>query len=320
MQKNTSAAGSWDDYWRGTLDAAGPVEGGVRHPVIRKFWTEKLSASLGAESDAEIVDIASGDGAILDILSSLDPSSIGRVTCVDISPAAIDSIGSRFPEATGIVADAGSIPLTAQSFDLVTSQFGVEYAGPGAIDEAARLSAAGGSMILLLHMESSLMHRECRAALDAIRKTEDSSFVPLAVQMFEAGFAAIQGADRQAYDAAASRLNSAVRDVEAILAEFGEHVAADTIATLYSGVANIHSEIQHYEPAPVLNWLRVMRRELTSFARRMQSMQDVTLGEPDYARICERLRKQGFSIEPQSRLTDGDGTPLGWIVCARAAS
>lgn len=281
---------------------------------------EKLSASLGAIPKAKIVDIGSGDGAILDILSSLDPGLIGRVTCIDISPAAIDNIGSRFPEATGIVTDAGSIPLATQSFDLVTSQFGVEYAGPEAIEEAARLAAAGGSMILLLHMESSLMHRECREALDAIRKTEDSNFVPLALQMFEAGFAAVQGADRQTYDAAASRLNSAVREIEAILAEYGEHVAADTIATLYSGVARIHSEIQHYEPASVLDWLRVMRRELTSFARRMQSMQEAALDEPAYVRVCEQLREQGFSIEPQGRLTDGDGTLLGWIVCAKAAS
>lgn len=217
-----------------------------------------------------------------------------------------------------MVADAKSISLATGSFDLVTSQFGVEYAGLEAIDEAARLVAPAGSLMLLLHMESGLMYRECHAALDAIRKTQESNFIPLALQMFDAGFDAVRGADRKPYDDAASRLDPAVGIVEAVLADHGEHVAGDTIATLYSGISRIHRELPSYEPGTVVEWLQVMDRELESFARRMQSMIEAAVDAEAYRGICERLSSRGFDIESDFRLATDDGTPLGWILSATA--
>ena len=267
-----------------------------------------------------ILDIASGDGAILDILSSIDDSIAGRVTCVDSSPAAIDSIGSRHPAATGLIANAAAIPLDDRGFALVTSQFGVEYAGIDAIHEAARLVAPGGQMILLMHMAGSLMHRECAAALDAIRAAEKSGFIPLALSMFESGFAAVRGADREAYDAAAERLNPAVRQIENIIGRYGENVAGGTISALYSGVAAIHSEIQHYEPRPVLEWLHIMKEEMSSFAGRMQSMNRAALSEAEYSKLRVRLQECGYKVALNDRLIDRGGTPLGWLVIAEAES
>jgi ubiquinone/menaquinone biosynthesis C-methylase UbiE len=267
-----------------------------------------------------ILDIASGDGAILEILISIDDRIGGKVTCVDASPAAIDSIGSRYPAATGIVADAAAIPLDDNGFALVTSQFGVEYAGIDAINEAARLVAPGGRMILLMHMRGSLMHRECEAALDAIRATEKSGFIPLALSMFESGFAAVAGADRGGYDAAAARLNPAVRQIEKIIVRYGENVAGGTISALYSGVAAIHSEIQHYEPRPVLDWLRSMNEEMRSFAGRMQSMDRAALNEAEYSKVRARLQQSGFKVDVSDRVNDHGGVPLGWLALAEASS
>lgn len=320
MRHDTSVPDAWDVYWRGAHESAFPVDGGVRHPVVRNFWIERFTSHLRENPEIAILDIASGDGAILDILSAIDDRIASKVTCVDSSPAAIDSIGARFPAATGVIADAASIPLRDKGFGLVTSQFGVEYAGLDAIQEAARLVAPGGRMILLMHMAGSLMHRECEAALDAIRAIEQSEFIPLSLRMFESGFAAVRGADRRAYDTAAARLNPAVRKIEMTMARYGENVAGGTISALYSGVAAIHAEIQNYEPGPVLNWLQIMNGELTSFAGRMQSMNQAALSEKEYLRICRRIQECGYKVDQQHQLVDRDGTPLGWIVNAKTSS
>ena len=320
LRHDTSVSDAWDVYWKGARGAAAPIDGGVRNPVVRNFWVDRLSSLLRENPEMAILDIASGDGAILDILSSIDDRIADKVTCVDSSPAAIDSIGSRFPAATGVIADAAAIPLDDNGFALVTSQFGVEYAGTDAIDEAARLVAPDGRMILLMHMAGSLMHRECEAALDAIRATEESGFIPLALSMFECGFAAVRGADRRAYDAAAARLNPAVRQIENTIGRYGENVAGGTISALYSGVATIHAEIQHYEPQPVLDWLHIMKEEMTSFAGRMQSMNRAALSEAEYSKIRRRIQDRGYTVDLNDRLSDFSGTPLGWLVIAQANS
>jgi ubiquinone/menaquinone biosynthesis C-methylase UbiE len=319
LRRSNTATDAWDVYWRGTREAAVPVDGGVRHPVVRSFWIERLSNVLRENPETTILDLASGDGAILDILASIEAGVVPRVTCIDSSPAAIAVAGSRFPGVKGVIADAADVPLDDRSFDLVTSQFGVEYAGPDAIGEAARLVAPGGRIILLMHMAGSLMHSESKEALEAIAATEESGFLPLALTMFERGFAAVRGADRRAYDEAATELNPAVRQVEKIIARHGEHVAGGTIAALYSGVAAIHAEIQHYEPGPVLDWLHVMQEELRSFAGRMLSMDRAALREPEYTEIRRRMTDYGYAVDKHRQLTDRDGTPLGWTIIATAS-
>ena len=320
MGLDHATSDGWDDYWQGTLRARSAVEGGVRHPAVKQFWIESLSSLPVDPAAARVLDIGSGDGAMLEHLSAAGGFLPGNVTCVDRSRAAIAALRHRFPGVEGLVADAVDIPLAPESFDVVTSQFGVEYAGPKAVQNSARLVAPGGVLILLLHITEGLMHRECRAALDAIQETEDSNFIALASDMFRAGFAAVEGKDRAPYDEAASRLDAAVRRVEAVLDLHGEHVAGDTIATLYAGVAQIHRELPQYEAQPVLEWLEVMEGELRSFRARMQSMLEAALEETDYASLRGHLEQAGFELDPRRRLDSADGAALGWLICATAAA
>ena len=48
-------------------------------------------------------------------------------------------------------------------------------------------------------------------------------------------------------------LAAAVPALEAIMKQYGEHVAGDTVARLYNDVGRIHGDIQRYEPAEVLD-------------------------------------------------------------------
>ena len=61
------------------------------------------------------------------------------------------------------------------------------------------------------------------------------------------------------------------------MAQYGQHVAGDTIARLYRGVDRMHRAMQRYEPDEVLNWLSRMDGELDAFERRMSSMCDSAL-------------------------------------------
>jgi len=308
---------SWDTYWHGTGDAGAYSSGGVNHPAILAFWDGFFQIVKRDYAAPAIIDIASGNGAVVERALAAFGDEPADITCLDVSDAAITNIQNRFPRVRGIVADARSIPLDSGGFDIVVSQFGVEYAGPEAIDEAARLIAPGGQLALLLHNEQSSIHQECTASLDAILRLQESNFIPYSIDMLNAGFEACRGADRAAYENAATQLAPAVQALEAIMAQYGEHVAGDTIVRLHSDVDRIHRNIQRYEPLEVLDWLNRMDEELDAYAGRMSSMRDCAIDGEAFERICAGLRHRDYTIKrAEPLLAPENGLPLAWVLAA----
>lgn len=314
-----AASHGWDTYWKGTRDADSYASGGARHPAITAYWNDVLPGLLTrAEPPPRILDIATGSGAVVESLYRNAGDVPIDVTCVDISSSAIDSVQQRYPDVTAVVADARSVPLPDANYDLVVSQFGVEYAGPEALDEAARLLAAGGSLALLMHSRPGIIYNECRASLDAVRRTRQAKFVPLAEAYFEAGFAAVRGAEREPYEQAGVALNPALRKIDRILADHGEDVAGGTIAKLYGDVERIHTRIQHYDPDEVLEWLRSMNEELDAYESRMASMCEAASDKKAFRGLGQRLENQGLSINRAKPLKPARSSlPVAWILEAR---
>ncbi len=307
----------WDTYWRGASGAGAYASGGVSHPRIVSFWDEVLTELPESVGEIRVLDIATGSGAIVERLVRRFGPERCKITCLDLSAAAVDSVRSRFPGTVGLVADANSIPLEDCVCDLVTSQFGVEYAGSAALGEAARLLAPGGSLILMLHIRPGMIFDECAAARAAVQRTRQSKFVPLAHSFFEAGFAAVRGADRAPYEQAGADLNPAVAEVESVLTEFGQQVAGGTIAKLYADVQTIHTRIQHYQPEEVLGWLRAMDTELADYEQRMASMCESAIDAQRFDQVRDHLEARGLSIiSARPLMTDDAALPIAWVLRA----
>jgi SAM-dependent methyltransferase len=317
--KSTSSqvAKSWDAYWHGTGDIGAFSTGGASHPAILSFWNDFFQQINQAGDDPVMIDLASGNGAVVEGALAVFGEEKAGITCVDVSEAAIANIRSRFPDVNGVVADARSVPLDSGDFDIVTSQFGIEYAGIEAIDEAARLVAAGGWLTLLLHNSEGGIHHQCAVNLEAVTRVRESRFIPYSAEMFRTGFAAIKGADRAPYDESAGRLGPAIQDVEAVMEEYGQNVADDTIVRLYNDVGKIHSRLQHYDAEEILSWINRMEEELEAYAGRMSSMCESSIDGETFERICSGLVGQGFSIDTAGPLLAVDSdVPLAWALIA----
>lgn len=312
-----SVHSSWDTYWQGTGDIGAFSAGGISHPAIAAFWEDFFAATANRDQATRLLDVATGNGAILKMaLSKLDANTTS-ITCVDISKAAIENVKQQFPGTVGVVADARAIPLNSGQFNLVTSQFGIEYAGLEAVSEAARLVSKGGQLALMLHIEGGIVHNECSASLAAIEKLQASNFVPYAIELFETGFAAVGGANRSAYEAAGTRLAPAIQAAEGIMAEYGEGVAGDTIARLYADVGRIHSDMPKYDPDEVLKWLQTMDHELSAYAERMSSMINAAIAAAPFEQICKELESSGFTLVKAAPLiTTTESPAIAWILVA----
>jgi SAM-dependent methyltransferase len=315
---NVQSSRGWDRFWRGARESGSPSAAGVNHPGIAGFWRSVFKELIDDDSSATVLDLATGGGYVIRQLQRIAAFPLANVCCIDISAAAVASVRAEFPEINGIVADACAVPLQSGSFDLVTSQFGIEYAGIRAIDEAVRMLRSGGTIQCLMHIRSGGIVNESSATVDAIERLKKVDCIALAAAYFEAGFAAVRGADRAPYDHAGRQLNPAIHELESILSEHGAHVAGDTIAYLYSTIRSIHSGIQYYEPDEVLAWLDNMESELLQHQQRALSTIESSLGVDEIEAIGAAMTEAGLTVQVEDPLeVDDMKLPLAWSLRAR---
>ena len=312
-----SADSSWDRYWHGMKVGGQVGVGGANHPRLNQFWREYFSSIDTRSGPKKVIDIGCGDGAVVaTAVDTLGGDSLD-LTCLDISRHSVELLRQRYPDVDGIVADALRIPLESESFDVVTSQFGVEYAGTAAFGEAARLVAPGGQLALLVHHRSSIMYEDCSASLDAVAGLRASQFIGRSITLFEAGFATLRGADRGPYDSAAQDMLPAYRELESIMQRHGKHVAGDTLLRLYEDVDTIHQHMERYDPAEILQWLERMDSELDGYAGIMGAMRDAALSEPQFLTVCESVKDVGLTVQQALPLRGDDvGLPIAWVLTA----
>ena len=276
---------SWDTYWQGALTSSAYSGGGSSHPLVLSFWDDYFRGLNDRDGELKLIDIASGNGAVVKGASTSLTGPSAKFTCLDVSESAIRMLEERFPNVHGVVADAADIPLDSASYDIATSQFGVEYAGLEALDEVARLIATGGEIAMLLHHREGIIYEECSASLDAVREMQVAEFIPKCIAMFEAGFIAMQSGDRTRYSAAAKNFAPALRAMETIMMQHGRDVAASTILKVYRDVRTIHGNMRQYEPSEVSNWLKKMDQAIEAYAGRMASMRDAAIDATQFAQV-----------------------------------
>lgn len=128
--------------------------------ALEGFWRDVFA---GAPSGARVLEIGCGSGEV-----STWAAEAGRgltVTASDLFDAA-DGMQSH-PAVTFVgSAPAEALPFPAESFDLVVSNFAIEYAPrEGALAELARVVRPGGSAVLVLHSADSVLTADSRAVL-----------------------------------------------------------------------------------------------------------------------------------------------------------
>ncbi len=145
---------------------AGQME---RHYSPGRSWETALCALLGLVRLGDVLDVASGDGALAELIAPRAAS----VTCVDIS-AKVVAAGRRrlahLPCVDFQVGDMQSLDFAAHSFDQVLLMHALSYAGDPrrAATEAARVLRPGGTLVgvtLKTHRHRSARrrrHSACR--------------------------------------------------------------------------------------------------------------------------------------------------------------
>ncbi len=295
------AAADWDVYWQGTREQAAHAAGGPQDQVLAEFWQAHFSGLNDA--DLRILDLAAGNGAVSGFARQHCPGAV--LFALDYSHSALqrlrDSYGARV-----VAADAGQSPFGGNSFDIVASQFGIEYAGPDSLACYADCLAPGGQLIAVMHLHDGAIYRECALNLSTCAELKTLNLLPLARAAFAAGFDVTAGrGDMETFKAAEATFKPAVRGTEALLQRLGQDTAAGLPNKIYQDIAHMYKRMRAYEASDVLNWVDGMEGQLQAYAGRMQSMLDAALDETAMSDLCGALQQQGLHIEVLQALCMG---------------
>ena len=147
-----------DQNWADSV--AGDME---RHYSPGRTWEALARTALPLLETGDVLDIASGDGVLAELLS---PHS-KRYVCVDTSTRVVAAAGERlrrFPNVEVREGDMHALPFKDGSFDLVVLMHALTYAAKPAqaVAEAARVLRRGGRLLL-----SSLGKHEHKSVVEA---------------------------------------------------------------------------------------------------------------------------------------------------------
>jgi len=147
-----------DQNWADSV--AGDME---RHYSPGRTWEALARSALPLLEPGDVLDIASGDGVLAELLAP----HAQRYTCIDTSPRVVAAASERlrrFPNVDVREGDMHALPFAAASFDLVVLMHALTYsARPAqAVAEAARVLRPGGRLLLC-----SLARHEHRSVVEA---------------------------------------------------------------------------------------------------------------------------------------------------------
>jgi len=311
----------WDNYWRSSEEAAAYAEGGPQQNALQGFWQDFFKVELHASSSKTLLDVACGNGAIINSAQRLAAENGAEgfsLTALDYSVPAITELQKRYDNVHGVVANAASMPFSDASFNLVCSQFGVEYAGKEAIRDAARLVAPNGVLATVLHYKEGAIHQECLNNKNAINAILKSRVLPLFRSAFETGVAVSVGKkSANKFKIADRKLAPAVETAKGVLAKFGANIASGGIQRLLVDMGHMYQKIESFEPAQVYQWTKRMDKELNAYKGRMSAMLNAGLDRPTMEDTKQTLVESGFNVRQMEPLLLNEiEKPIAWILVA----
>ena len=134
-----NAASDYDEYAR------------IQHRIAKE-----LISNCPAEKKQTILDLGCGTGYCLPLLKHSYPNA--NITGADLSKGMLDFAKSHYPEFSYQIADAENLPFSENAFDLIYSNFAVQWCDDFAnvLSEAYRCLKPGGHLVLSTLAEGTL--------------------------------------------------------------------------------------------------------------------------------------------------------------------
>lgn len=302
---------AWTRYWQsGALHSCPTSFDGNYDGQIGAFWSRARDC-LG--EGARALDLATGNGAVPMLLAAGAAPGvvIDAVDAASVAPAWRPVPGEAEVRFHGGVW-MERLPFEAGTFDLVSSQFGIEYAPrPDAWLEALRVLAPGASLHAVVH------HRHSVFARVAIREAGHLEWLLAARGLLDTAvelsrwLQAMRASRGQLAPDDMERANAVRNRFNRIQAELEERVAASAGAdALVEARAHVHSVLARApDPGPALGGYRSMLEESRL---RSRELVDCAMDREAIEALVARLRDPYPGLDLQLEELDHANGLMAW--------
>lgn len=308
---------AWKQFWE-NRQAVGEHQ--FRDPdtaaVLHRHWQEFFGSLQVQPAPMRLIDLASGEGEVVRLARA--SALVADLACFSVDIALGASHLAAQEAAIPVVANCNALPFPEGSFDLVVSQFGLEYAGPEAFSEAGRLVARGGRFHALVHCKGGQVESACQEVAALLGAVQGAQLLERTQVFAETVRRAVAGdASQAAGQASAEALREALESVARSTGSATPGPARDHLTRLIRDVQTLASRLGAYAPEDVTAWLDGQRKDLAAFQQRMQSMIRVAQSREQAQAILARLEAAGLTPDPIEPLIGPDGKgSLAWVIRA----
>ncbi len=311
----------WDAFWVGRTDDADNFVTSIAEKLSDE-WRQFFEAELAARSVSRCIDLAAGSGAVAMLASEVAGQNLSSVQfdlhCLDYSPAACAALADQIPLAHVAVGLCQSPPFPPRSFDIVVSQFGIEYGGVDAFGVAAKLLNDGGVFRAICHKQSGGIFTECATNAKVAEDILGTGVLGAA----KAAVAAIEyrapGQAGVAPVAVRQSLAQAVQRLEGVVTQYGAHAAGGLAAKLYGDLGRMFRAIDTFAKDDVIAWCDRFDQETRSYQDRMNAMVNAALSDKDLESICTLIADAGAEvIDHETGPVRDQDEVIGWRITAR---
>lgn len=320
-----SALAAWGRLWQ---DGAADSFGATGHlsaaqTPLSGLWLREFAA---LPSHARVLDIATGAGVLPRLLQHACKHA--TVECVAVDAAELPQTQLQQTSRPGQPqvrfherVFAESLPFADNSFDLVTSQFGIEYAElPLALAQACRVLKPGGHLCLVMH------HADGRPAALAREELQHSQWLlqtsdwPSAAREMLLPLSLIRSPADQLRLQTDPLLIAIRRRYDLALAVLQGRAAASAVPDLLHDVQAWVSQVfqtaaQQGQAEGLVAWQRLMAL-VADGAVRVQDLLDHVLDAARIEGMKQQLVSDGFAVEVHA--VREQGHCMGWQVLARS--
>lgn len=314
MSEQRLGHNQWTRFWeKGLITTFSGMFENNYDGELKAFWEEALSS---LPTGANIIDLGTGNGALAILASEIGEDQGVQVTGVDfadIDPSGKvltvlpDSVANRinFRSRTSMEATG----LDDETFDAAISQFGFEYADPEkTVAELSRILKANAKIIVMMHREESILHRQALDAINQINICERSQLHYFASELLKRIDDLGPDADPAKKDDKAEQLRFKLNEVTGKLHDMIDMRYESSQIEFYikNTVAVFHPNVKHLTFPQKLGMLAHIADETRDYRERMGDLCSAIKTEEAIAELGNLVTAQGFTVE-QSTPFELDG-------------
>lgn len=332
MSRNTSAPqnGEWNAYWKDQRVAACRSDDeGLYRGVIGRYWCQRLS---DLSADSRVLDLATGNAAIAAIaLSQIQQGALPVFRFYGVDAAQINpplkQLEHPFARNARFYSETSNeqLPFACAMFDMVTSQYGVEYGDlPRTLSETRRVLKPSGRVHWVCHWQDGDVAQRTRRELVDIDYLQSLNLVQslqelVQIQTVEGRFIP-DSHQKTAGTPQRQRVTECFNLSFQRLREQGHRVEGNLNVYLHN-LAHLYQHREQYSVDLVHDKMAECAQELVYHRQRLAALACAALKPDDVENIVYWLENHGFTISSHGALhEDSSGQVVAYEISAQLQS